>query len=966
MRGWRGLILTAVLVVAGVATTVAVLGDDEDVPRPTTQAQPPPRRLAVPLPDAVRNGGYLTALVEPSGGATPSTFSSRDTAGNAPTLGAELIEEYALRAYPGTRVTIAQAQRARASFQRLPLRLSRAKAPNATSRLRWQLLGPVRAKMPPYEFTDIPNRPTVLSGRITGIAVGRRCVPGNCRLYAGSSGGGVFRTEDALAPKPAWRSVSEGLDSISIGTLALDPRDASGNTLYAGTGEATSSTDSEAGLGLYRTTNGGLSWTLVPGSPAAARDRGISGIALDPRNPRTVYLSTVSSLHGSSAVAGGFSQPPGAPPIGLYRSTNGGKSFSLLFRSKLQESWAGIKQVALDPNDPDTVFISVVGEGIYRSSRRADGDTAFHRIFVPANPSRYGYTFPLFALADLGRRTRIYVSDSDPLANPTPEGERAASTHLWRLDNALTPVTPALAARKPAAGWKKLSSTRLASPGFAAFRYCQVQCDYSNFIASPPGKPNYLWLGGTFDYPDRSTHPREWSNGRTVLRSTDGGVSFTDVSADAQSPPFLMHPDQHTIAFSPANHDVAFVGSDGGLVRTSGKFVDLSRRCLGRGLRPLELRLCRRLLRQAPTRISSLNNGLPTLQFQSVSISPPGTPFELLGGTQDNGTWSYTPKRGWVNAAGGDGGQSVVGKGANPPHIHTFYGATLRVNFNGFDRRTWRYIFPPLQNSGERASFYVPLIADPIEAGTLFVGLQHVWRTTQYGGPRRVLDRECDGVLRLEPDCGRWVALGEDLTGPAFGADRGSEDDRRNFVAAITRAPSDSSTLWAATVPGRVFISTNADAPSPSVKFTRVDLPTRPNRPGTPGRFVSSIVVDPADSFHAWVSFSGYDANTPADQAGHVFEVRFNRTTGRAVWTNSSYDLSDQPITGLARHPRTGDLYAATDFGVLRLPAGATRWTKAAEALPFVAVYGLTMAPDGKTLYAATHGRGVWSLPLAG
>src|SRR5205823_14174287 len=123
-------------------------------------------------------------------------------------------------------------------------------------------------------------------------------------------------------------------------------------------------------------------------------------------------------------------------------------------------------------------------------------------------------------------------------------------------------------------------------------------------------------------------------------------------------------------------------------------------------------------------------------------------------------------------------------------------------------------------------------------------------------------------------------------------------------------------------------------------------------------------VVDTVDPNHAWVGFSGYDAFTPSDQAGHVFEVRFDPATSKSTWTNRSYDLGDQPVTGLARDPVTGDLYAATDFGVLRLPAGATSRTEAAKGLPFVAVYGLTMTSDGKTLYAATHGRGVWTLKL--
>ena len=170
--------------------------------------------------------------------------------------------------------------------------------------------------------------------------------------------------------------------------------------------------------------------------------------------------------------------------------------------------------------------------------------------------------------------------------------------------------------------------------------------------------------------------------------------------------------------------------------------------------------------------------------------------------------------------------------------------------------------------------------------------------------------------------------------------------------------------MWASTTPGRVFVSQNADGEAKAVTWNRIDIPSGPNRQGTPGRFSSGIVVDPANPLHAWISYSGYDAYTPNDQPGHVFEVSVDPATGKATWTNRSYDLGDQPITGLARDPRNGDLYAATDFGVLRLPAGAAAWTEAAKGLPFVAVYGLTLAGDGTALYAATHGRGVWALKL--
>jgi len=60
----------------------------------------------------------------------------------------------------------------------------------------------------------------------------------------------------------------------------------------------------------------------------------------------------------------------------------------------------------------------------------------------------------------------------------------------------------------------------------------------------------------------------------------------------------------------------------------------------------------------------------------------------------------------------------------------------------------------------------------------------------------------------------------------------------------------------------------------------------------------------------------------------------------------------------------TGDLYASSDFGVMRLPAGSSTWTVAGSGLPMVEVSGLTIVPEQRILYAATHGRSAWSLKL--
>ena len=111
--------------------------------------------------------------------------------------------------------------------------------------------------------------------------------------------------------------------------------------MYAGTGDSVSGADSEAGLGVFKTTNGGDSWSLVPGSERIAKDRAVSRIVIDPRRPTTIYVGTISSLHGGSAVPGGFGQPPNAPALGLYRSRDGGKTFTLLLKTPTQSVYSG-------------------------------------------------------------------------------------------------------------------------------------------------------------------------------------------------------------------------------------------------------------------------------------------------------------------------------------------------------------------------------------------------------------------------------------------------------------------------------------------------------------------------------------------------------------------------------------------------------------------------------------------------
>ena len=859
-------------------------------------------------------------------------------------------EMYDNQAYPGKYVSYNQAMNAYQSWSGV----SNAIAPNLYN--SWKQVGPVVGNVP--GVVTYTGRPTTVSGRETALAISSPCTTALCRVWVGAAGGGVWISTDALAPVPHWTPSSRGIPSNAIGSLFIDPATPDGRIIYVGTGEVNGSSDSEAGVGLYKSTDYGASWSVVPGSITAAKNRAIGAIAVDPTDSKHILIGTGVARHGASSVNGGRFTPPDAPVVGLYESMNAGKTFTLVF-SKESDTVnpsspngsdyfrGGISKIVFDRTGlaaglPSRVYFSVFDYGLYRELE----NEAFEQIFASAGGGTIANSSTSrteFALAPMGNNLRIYLGD---LAS--------ANADFYRVDNANV-VASTLTDGVKNPGWTKLSNPNPGTPGYSSYNFCETQCNYDMWIASPAGQPNTVWYGGSMQYNEifTTTPP---SNGRAVMRSTDAGVNFTDMTNDTQNPPLGLHPDQHAVAFVPGNPNIAFLSSDGGLIRTDGTFTNTSVQCATRGLKGADLIDCQQWLSAIPTTLYSDNAGLADLQFQSVTVNPKDPKNDFIGGTQDNGTWAYsangTPT--WFESVGGDGGQSVIDVGNSNVRMHTYFGPSIDVNFKGNDPTGWDYISDPLTASNEAASFYVPLIGDPQTSGTMFVGLQHVWRTTDSGGSQAYLDKTCNELTgTFTSPCGDWVPLGPDLTTTAFGADKGG-----SYVVSIERAPSDTSTMWTATRLGRLFISTNANATDPTkVSFTRIDTAAQP------GRFISGIAVDPKNPYHAYVSFSGYSAYTPATP-GHVFDVTYNPQTGKATWTDLSYNLGDQPITGIAFDSVKGTVFVSTDFGVARLRNGGAHWFPASTGLPFVAVYGLTLSENGRVLYAATHGRGVWRLDI--
>jgi hypothetical protein len=923
---------------------------------------------------------HLAKLAQsiPGQGGEPSGESS----GNAPGSSTAGLEEFIQLAYPKKDIPLTSIKAARRAIAR-----AEARTPGASSghnNAEWEQVGPKTAL---YQFTPFRTARSYVpqeyaaAGRTTDLAIDPNCDShhsmgrsNRCRMWITPAGGGVWRTNNALARHPKWKFLSESFGINSAGSITIDPNDTSSNTLWVGTGEGnTCGSGCVAGVGLYKSTDGGNHWS-GPYGTSAFNARGVGSIQVKPGDPNTIYAASAFAVRGHSSVCcylGGTQYRaliPGAPQWGLYRSTNGGQTWTLVHNGSTSPSDCGsdiaaiannatpcsprgVRDIEIDPSNPNIVYAASYARGVWRSS---DNGTTWTQI-KPSLNATIGTTRPDIAVTTLPNgHTRMYVGEGHTSA--------VEFSRLYRSDQV----------ESGSPGFTQLTSNNPSTSAWDTFNFCTGQCWYDNFVYTPPGHPDIIYIGGSYQYDENGGLLPYVANHRAVLRSTNAGQSFTDMTMDATDTvhPNGMHPDQHRLVTNPSNPDQFFEASDGGIIRNTGEFVDKSSDCDSRGLSEPLLSRCHELLSAIPTLLEPMNRGLGTLQFQSLSVSPFDS-GELQGGTQDNGTWeNFGSKKTWLQTFWGDGGQS--GFDATDPHFrfHTFFDASPDVNFSDGAISDWNWIGDPIFGFGNQ--FYSAVISDPVVhrtmyagAGTATSGGNTVVRTKTHGMGSMTLAefrQHCNEVTGdAAVPCGDWVALGS----PALTA-AGWDDRAGGAMAAVERATTDTSTLWAATTNGRVFITSNADAdPASSVAFVRLDsLATN-----DPDRYVTGIFIDPDNANHAWISYSGFNGATLATP-GHIFSVTYNPASGTATWTSLDGSLGDLPLTDVVQDADTGDLYVSSDFGVLKR-SGNGPWTMAAPGMPNVEVAGLTYVPGSghghhadRIIYAASHGLGAWKLQL--
>src|SRR5438105_2212335 len=765
--------------------------------------------------------------------------SARTTPGEGPIGGYEAYKS-ATRTYPANVIPLSMVQNAKKTFNKIAAQTAASGSTTLTGNNHWQSYGPIQNSVQPgvLSFSGATS-PT--ASRDTALVVAPTCAPGNCRLWVGTAGGGVWRTDDALAATPTWTWLTGVLALNSVGALVADPNDSSGNTLYVGTGEGNRcSSGCEAGVGIYKTTNGGNSWTKLPdacvsnttyscaNSGDAFLGRGINQIVVDPTNPNHLFVGSALAIRGLSHVIGepGETQrfEPGANPVGVYESTDGGNTFTEVWNGN--GSTFGVTDVGLDPLDPTTVYASAFDQGVWRRSPTLDHTLAFAQVFAPQFAAGAGIDRTMFAATIKNATTRIYLTDGTANGGTQP-------SNFWRTDNANQTAAALLASQAAGStvpptpgnpfpafynGWQVLTANVTSSPYYATNDFCTGQCWYDENVYTPAGLPDTVYVIGSYNYGEIPCNTKGVgcgngrSNGRAVIYSTTAGDpdasaagtavnrTFTDLTSDMQdtpaswcglgaaaelafggvSAPFAclcapnsIHPDQHTIVVNPSNPTQIFEGSDGGVIRTDGTFGDLSFRCNSDErplLGPASLANCKRMLSRVPNLITHIDRNLDTLQFIGVAINP-SNPAEVQGGTQDNGTWSNNnpeaDRNNWPQNIYGDGGNSGY-DGTNATwRFNEFTSAFSDANFENGDATKWVIITAPLVNSGERVGFYWPEIGDPnppTGAHPIFSGLQHVWRSWAFGAganPPAAPQNTTPDIANYEANCPEFTTSGD-------------------------------------------------------------------------------------------------------------------------------------------------------------------------------------------------------------
>lgn len=435
-------------------------------------------------------------------------------------------------------------------------------------------------------------------------------------------------------------------------------------------------------------------------------------------------------------------------------------------------------------------------------------------------------------------------------------------------------------------------------------------------LAIAPSNPDVVYTGVVLRGEDRR------SADMAIYRTGDGGTYWEAIPAEGASC-FGQCWYDFTMAVHPDNADHVYLGTvlmyestDGGMtfteVHPGNLYVDQHHLAFDTLSDPYRLYVGNdggvfRTIDGGQNWLG-LNSNLGLAQFYRGISMHPSDPVITLGGTQDQGT--LRPSGGtlaWDKIMGGDGGYTAFD--AEDPDV--WYGETQWIRGAGYagPRKNGNRMADGIDIT-ENALFIAPLVIDPVDSRRLYFGTQTLYRT--------------DNSAR------RWT--------PVYS----TPDD--SVITAIAPSPASANTVYAAIKSGRVVVTHDGGETWLEAGAAQ----------GLPDRWIGGLAAHPSDPGQAYAAAGGF-------LSGHVFQT----TDGGRSWQDRTGNLPDHPVNSIIYDPADPNgVYLGTDFGVFHSPTGGGNWTRLQDGLPVSAVYDVAAQPGTGRLVAATHGRGMFELPI--
>lgn len=530
--------------------------------------------------------------------------------------------------------------------------------------LKWQYLGP-----------------TNISGRVTDVAVvspkGR-----NYTIYVAAASGGVWKTENEGT---TWTPIFEHEATAAIGDIAIAPSNS--QIVWVGTGEHNIFRSSQAGIGVYKSADGGKTWSHM----GLADTNTIARIVVHPKNPDVVY------------VAAGGHEWTANPERGVFKTVDGGKTWNKVLFVNDQ---TGAYDLVMDPKDNDTLYAATwqrtrkkwndprnfpdyTGSGIYKTTDAGKTWTPINAGLPEAKfRGRIGLdvclTKPkvLYALVDNYEISRKPTSNEEADAYGIPSSGIIKGATVFRSDDA-------------GASWKQVSGLTPEQKTFME--------RHSN---------TYGWVFGQIRV-DPNDENTVYILGVPFSVSTDGGRTFQYVRSPGG--------DNHALWIDPENSNYLIKGFDQGVAVSYDK---------GRNWRYWQ-------------------DGIPVCQFFNIAYDM-GTPFKVYGSMQDHGSFrapvdlsqgrDKIPAQKFENAPGGEGSNQAIDP-TNPNIVYSagFYGTIMRSEYDKpGEFPGWPYtkelLPPPYDNEPRlRGQWLAPFVLSPHNPNIVYHGMQYVFRSLDRG-----------------------------------------------------------------------------------------------------------------------------------------------------------------------------------------------------------------------------------------